>query len=216
MDNIKFIQLLGSGVGYFYNAISDNTSTQILDPLTTVIRLAILSFKILGTKISIHFNKIEYQEPTLLQGTFRWKNGDKRSDLHNLCNPLKICRLKYDPNEDERINNIYKKSIQGLHKLQHLYDGNADSTKHALSHYINIIKGEDLNIDQNQLEIYDKFNTIWSDKDIDIINNLMIEIENKFTKEEDITPYLNSIDALLNGKDLKIREILNNTISGKI
>ena len=216
MDNIKFIQLLGSGAGYFYNVISDNTSTQILDPLTTVIRLAILSFKILGTKISIHFNKIVYQEPTLLQGTFRWQNGDKRSDLHNLCNPLKICRLKYDPNEDERINNIYKKSIQGLHKLQQLYDGNADSTKHALSHYINIIKGEDLIIDQNQLEIYDKFNTIWSDKDIDIINDLMIEIENKFTKEEDITSYLNSIDALLNGKDLKIREILNNTISGKI
>ena len=216
MDNIKFIQLLGSGAGYFYNVISDNTSTQILDPLTTVIRLAILSFKILGTKISIHFNKIVYQEPTLLQGTFRWQNGDKRSDLHNLYNPLKICRLKYDPNEDERINNIYKKSIQGLHKLQQLYDGNADSTKHALSHYINIIKGEDLIIDQNQLEIYDKFNTIWSDKDIDIINDLMIEIENKFTKEEDITPYLNSIDALLNGKDLKIREILNNTISGKI
>jgi hypothetical protein len=216
MDNLKLIQLFSSGVGYFYNVMSDNTSTQILDPLTTVIRLAILSFKMIGTKISIHFNNIEYQEPTLLQGTFRWKNGDKRSDLHNLCNPLKICRLKYNPDEDERINNIYSKSINGLNNLQQLYDGNADSTKHALSHYINIIKGEDLYIDQNQLEIYDKFNSIWTDKDIDIINDLMIEIENKYNKQEDITSYLNSIDALLNGKDLKIREILNNTISGKI
>ena len=58
MDNIKFIQLLGSSVGYFYNVISDNTNTQILDPLTTVIRLSILSFKIYGTKISINYNKI--------------------------------------------------------------------------------------------------------------------------------------------------------------
>jgi|SaaInlStandDraft_1057018.scaffolds.fasta_scaffold68748_2 hypothetical protein len=216
MDNIKFIQLLGSGVGYFYNVLSDNTNTQILDPLTTVIRLSILSFKIYGTKISINYNKIEYQEPTLLQGTFRWKNGDKRSDLHNLCNPLKICRLKYSPEDDERIKNIYNKSIEGLGNLKSLYEHTADSTKHALSHYINILNGEDLNIDENQLEIYNKFNSIWSDKDIDIINDLLIEIENKFNNNQDIDSYLNSIDAILNGKDNKIREILNNTITGKI
>ena len=216
MDNMKLIKYFGTGVGYMYDYLSDYNSTQILDPLTTVIRLAILSFKIYGTKISITYNKIDYQDPTLLQGTFRWRNGDKRSDLHNLCNPLKICRKKYLPDEDERIKNIYDKTINGLKNLQSLYDATADSTRHALSHYINIINGEDLNIDERQIEIYNKFNSIWSDKDIDIINDILIEIEDKYNKKLDINPYLNSIDAILNGKDSKIKEILNNTLSGRI
>jgi hypothetical protein len=216
MDNIKFINFLSSGVGYVYHSLNDNSNSQILDPLTTVIRLAILSFKPVGTKISINLNKIEYQEPNILQGTFRWSNGDKRSDLHNLCNPLKICRTKYIPDEDERVSNIYSKAIHGLVKLQSLYDENSDSTSHALSHYINILNGFKFKIDQEQLEIYNKFSKVWTDNDIDIINDILVEIENKSKKQEDFECYLNSIDAILNGKDTEIKKVLNNTFTGKV
>lgn len=216
MDNIKIFNMLSNGVGLVYHSLSDNSNSQILDPLTTVIRLSILSFKQIGTKISINLNKIEYQEPNILQGTFRWSNGDKRSDLHNLCNPLKICRTKYKPDDDERIANIYSKAITGLKNLQSLYDENSDSTSHALSHYINILGGFEFKIDQEQLEIYNKFSKVWTDNDIDIINDILIEIENKCEKDEDFTCYLNSIDAILNGKDTEIKKVLNTTFSGKV
>ena len=216
MDNIKIFNFLTTGVGYVYNSLGDNSSSQILDPLTTVIRLSILSFKQVGTKISINLNKIEYQEPNILQGTFRWSKGDKRSDLHNLCNPLKICRNKYNPENDERLSNIYSKAIKGLLNLQSLYDENSDSTSHALSHYINILNGYEFKIDKEQLEIYNKFSKVWTDNDIDIINDILIEIESKCEKNEDFTSYLNSIDAILNGKDLEIKKVLNTTFTGKV
>lgn len=216
MDNIKIFNFLTTGVGYVYNSLGDNSSSQILDPLTTVIRLSILSFKQVGTKISINLNKIEYQEPNILQGTFRWSKGDKRSDLHNLCNPLKICRNKYNPENDERLSNIYSKAIKGLLNLQSLYDENSDSTSHALSHYINILNGYEYKIDPEQLEIYNKFSKVWTDNDIDIINDILIEIESKCEKNEDFTSYLNSIDAILNGKDLEIKKVLNTTFTGKV
>ena len=44
----------------------------LLDPLTCIIRCAILAFKPFGTKISILNNRITYHEPNLLQGTIRW------------------------------------------------------------------------------------------------------------------------------------------------
>jgi hypothetical protein len=216
MDNIKIFKFISNGVGLVYHSIGDNSNSQILDPLTTVIRLSILSFKQIGTKISINLNKIEYQEPNILQGTFRWSNGDKRSDLHNLCNPLKICRTKYNPENDERISNIYSKAIIGLKQLQSLYDENSDSTSHALSHYINILNGFDFQIDNEQLEIYNKFSKVWTDNDIDIINDILIEIENKCKKNEDFSCYLNSIDAILNGKDDEIKKVLNTTFTGKV
>ena len=38
----------------------------------------------------INENKITYQEAGFTQGLFRWTNGDKANDLHNLFNPINI------------------------------------------------------------------------------------------------------------------------------
>ena len=40
----------------------------ILDPFTCMIRLGILNFMQIGTKISIYDNRISYCAPTILQG----------------------------------------------------------------------------------------------------------------------------------------------------
>ena len=60
----------------------------IIDPLTCIIKLAVLSFMPRGTKISIAQNKIQYHHPNFFQGTWRFFQGDKREDLHNLYNPI--------------------------------------------------------------------------------------------------------------------------------
>ena len=77
------------------------------------VRLSILDFKPLGTKISLNNNRIKYNEPNVLQGAMRWTNGDTREDLHNLFNPLKKAVLWYDTKNQE-IKNIFNYAIKGL------------------------------------------------------------------------------------------------------
>ena len=48
------------------------------------LRLAILSFRKDGTKISISNNRIHLQDPSAFQGTTRWASGDTRTDLSYL------------------------------------------------------------------------------------------------------------------------------------
>ena len=69
----------------------------IIEPLCCVIKLAILSFYPIGTKISIQHNTIEFVKPNALQGTIRWSYGDRREDLHHLHNPLVKAAEWYQP-----------------------------------------------------------------------------------------------------------------------
>ena len=67
---------------------NNEVKNYVLDPLTCIIRCAILSFKPKGTKLSINQNKITFVDPNFLQGTIRWTYGDKREDLHNIYKPI--------------------------------------------------------------------------------------------------------------------------------
>ena len=127
---IKEIDILS----YFLNK-SDKKS--ILDPLTCIIRLAVLSFKPIGTKISVYENRISYNDPCVLQGPVRWSYGDKRGDLHNLYNPIKKALIWYDIN-DEEIKGIVKFTINGINNLKKSYDPNSIIT-HSLDHYITLL-----------------------------------------------------------------------------
>ena len=116
---------------------------QILEPLICMIRLAILYYKDENTKISICNNRINYQTFTIFQGAMRWSNGDKRSDLHNLYEPIRKALKWYDIN-DEKISFIFKQSIGGLYSLINTYKNdntnNSNLVCHSLSYYIDIIK----------------------------------------------------------------------------
>src|SRR3990170_5313607 len=68
---------------------------ELLDPLTTLIRLSLLVYMPEGSKISIHNNCIFTQTPTIMQGTLRWSQGDKREDLHNLNDPVEAAAQWY-------------------------------------------------------------------------------------------------------------------------
>ena len=58
----------------------NDPSNSIIDPLTCVVRLALLKYKPHGTKISVKENQISYNEPHLLQGPLRWTFGDCRGE----------------------------------------------------------------------------------------------------------------------------------------
>jgi len=66
----------------------------IFDPLSIIIKLAILSKKPRGTKISIKNYILLIQPPSYFQGFIRYINDDNKFDLKNLINPIKLaCEL---------------------------------------------------------------------------------------------------------------------------
>ena len=207
--------------------IITNKKKQILDPITCIIRLALLSFKNDGTKISISMNRIIYQPPNILQGTFRWASGDNRSDLHNLCEPIENVLLWYNV-ENKIIKELLKYSVKGLIKLKNSYD-ESNLVSHSLIHYINLIenciqeKKEILESEDDnkkfkkeiikkstmfrEVEQYNKIlklKKIWNEKEITGVYNLL-----ELINEENCEYITNSINIILEGKENKTFSVIS-------
>ncbi len=108
-----------------------------LDPMTTLIKLAILPFKPEGTKLSIDANYINYSENTILQSAVRTYLGDSYNDLRDLNKTLhKAVAWFYD---DTKLKYLFDNAILGLEKLKSTYGntGKAD----AVQSYIDILSG---------------------------------------------------------------------------
>ena len=158
---------------------NDSKPDSIIEPLTCLIRLAILEYKPVGTKISVNNNKIEYNDPNILQGAIRWSNGDAREDLHNIFNPIKKAVEWFDKDQEE-IAHIFACSIKGLYRLKKSYHHNS-VISHSIQYYIDYI---DNNLKNEKHETKDKMtsetNTLylklkefWTPREIVIINNLL-------------------------------------------
>ena len=62
----------------------------LLDPLSVIIKLALLGYKPAGTKVNISNNIIQLQEVGIFQAIVRMVQKNNRNDLQYLYNPLDI------------------------------------------------------------------------------------------------------------------------------
>ncbi len=124
---------------YIYSFIHKPPATiQTLEPMCCMIRLAMLAFREIGTKISINNNRIIIIQPSIIQGTLRWTYGDTRQDLHHLLHPIVKAIELYDINLPY-IFNIFKYTSIGLTKLKSSYNDDSSIICHSLIHYISIV-----------------------------------------------------------------------------
>ena len=124
---------------YIYSFIhKPPTAIQTLEPMCCMIRLAMLAFRDVGTKISINNNTITIIQPSIIQGTVRWTHGDTRQDLHHLLHPIVKAIELYDINLPY-IFNIFKYTSIGLTKLKSSYNDDSSIICHSLIHYISIV-----------------------------------------------------------------------------
>ena len=145
-------QIATSTAKFFRNLFYDkDNNNELLDPMTCLIRLCILSFKPQGTKITISDNKIIYNEPNFFQGTVRWSQGVNREDLHNLYNPIIKSLEWYDINNNE-IRNIFQMAVKGLVKLKLSYSQNS-IIHYTIDHYIEKINSSLTNFISNNNNI---------------------------------------------------------------
>lgn len=213
----------------FFN---NEVKKSVLDPLTCIIRCSILSYKPVGTKISIIDNKIMFHDPNILQGPIRWTQGDKREDLHNIYNPL-LKATQWYKKDNPDILNIFKLAKKGLEKLKKSYD-ESSIISHSLAFYINILNlfintndnkinnyletnndvvyglntKDDKKKNNNQEEdnkIYQALRNLWDKKQICIINNILIQVEKE---PENSTEWLKALDTILSSKEKQVSNII--------
>jgi hypothetical protein len=149
----------------------------ILDPLSTIIKLSILSKKNIGCKISVYNNTIIIQEVGVFQSFVRYIYNFNKIDIQYLYNPIELAcsyflnekNIKKNPN----IKNLFIDAQKGILALIETYK-NFSIITHTLYLYYNIISnylGEKFNstlfMRDNISNIYnkelvDKLYLIWT------------------------------------------------------
>jgi hypothetical protein len=112
-----------------------NIKLYVLDPMSVIVKLAILANKPIGTKIIIKHNAIIVDENTFLQSWYRFLNGHTKSDLHYLYNPVQIACTQYLTHKTK---SVFEAAVVGLKQLIETYNMHSIVTV-CLKYYISII-----------------------------------------------------------------------------
>lgn len=191
---------------------SEKKRNIILEPMSSIMRIILLNYKVEGTKISIYNNSISYNEPSYYQGIIRNYNGDTREDLHNLYNPFMKSFEWYSP-EEERNKYFYTLCKDGLNKLINSYDKDS-IISHTLKHYSKIF--DDI-LSQKEIEkveelkespLLDEFKSIWKNDELDIIFRILKFI-NICEKTDEKNNYIKIIEDIVNLKEKQIEQYIN-------
>lgn len=148
----------------------DENKKYILDPLSTIIKLAILSKKNIGTKICVYNNILHIQEIGIFQPLVRFIYSNNKIDIQYLYNPIHLaCKHFLHINKD--IKKIFISAQNGIKKLIQTYKEHLIIV-HTLFLYYNIIENH-LNENFNdKLFIVDSLSEYYSDNFVEKINLL--------------------------------------------
>ena len=209
------------------NSKSDINNIQLLDPLTVIIKLAIINFKNDSTKIAINNNKLYIQSASFYQGIIRYLYGNNREDICFLLKPILRSIEIFNPCENEDLIFIYELAISGLKKLKNSYKNKTSNVCNSLDLYIFILtshlQGNQISIDSydsnktamdlnlsisTKINLENIFKDIWFDDDIILVSN-MFKSANRDSNIAD--SYIKSIENLLKCKEPSIEKRIEKT-----
>lgn len=218
----------------FIAPIDNNITTLknfLLDPLSTIIKLAILSKKSINCKISIKNNIISLNEVGPFQSVVRFYNKTNKNDIHFLSSSIELACINFINNKNDKIDKLFLLAIDGLLNLIQTYK-NYPIIIHCLQFYISIIKNHlNDNNDENSISVKvnedDDINYIYKMYDTELLQNLnerwdenkilmiteMIEYLSKSNEENVDTGYIESFMIPI---DKSTQDIINNHIDLKI
>jgi len=197
-----------------------NIQLYILDPLSVIIKLAIISNKPVGTKIRIDNNIIYLQEPGPFQAICRYFFKNNKADIQFLYNPIELACQHYLTkkviHETPKIKDLFKCAQNGLLKLGETYKQCA-VMRICLNYYLSLISNhleeknnETLFKKDNMsqfytVEILDKLTKNWKQEKIKIILNLTTFLSNDECAEANVK----SLETIINGVDEQVHQLLN-------
>jgi hypothetical protein len=204
---------------YNINVLPDNKTVNldlfILDPLSVIIKLAILSNKPIGTKICIDKNIIFLQEPGPFQAFCRILFKSNKTDLQYLYNPIEISCKTYLTKQNTKMKDLFKCAQNGILKLIETYK-HCSIMRLCLNYYFTLISNyleekynETLFRKDNMTpfyttEITEKMTKIWSQDKIKIVLNLTTYLTSNENAETDVK----SLETIMNGIDKQVQQVL--------
>ena len=191
----------------------------VLDPLSVIIKLAILSNKPIGTKIHIDKNVIYFQEPGPFQSICRIYYNDNKTDLQYIYNPIEIACKNYlskqSIQQNPKLKDLFKCAQNGLTKLTETYK-TCSIVRICLYYYIALIanyldeKMNDTLFKKDNMssfyssEIIDKLYKVWSQERIRIVLNLT----NFLINDEQAESNVKSLETIMENIDKEIQQII--------
>ncbi len=209
-------------MNFFKNIIYQN-KTDILDPLSVILKLYIYNFKPEGTKISVSNNKILLQDIGIFQGSVRKILGDSKNDINIIFGPVVYSCLKYlSSDEREKYLYIFEIVSASLNKLKLTYAGNEivyniEQIKNVIDSFISkkdndislLVSNYNTNGFKIKQNIYDHINSVWTPERKQILLGYINEIKN-FVSQEYENELIISLSSFLNCMDITTKNIINN------
>ena len=192
-----------------------NIKSYVLDPLTVIIKLAILGNKPIGTKLLICNNTIYFQVPGIMQTIYRIYYKSNKTDLQYLYNPIHIaCQYYLSPefiSKNPRIVYLFECAQIGIEKLRETYN-HCSIINLCFNYYYTIIKNyldkDKLNESKENLfqkdrmtslystELVNILNESWSDEKIKIILDLICFLNKDNMANENVKSLENIIENI--------------------
>ena len=187
-----------------------NIRTFVLDPLSVIIKLAIIGNKPVGSKIMIHENVFYIQEPGIFQSITRIFYNSNKTDLHYIYNPIKIACQTYLTKEYvqkiPRIKQLFTCAQNGLLRMMETYK-NCSLVHHCLILYSTVIRDSLKGVYDDDNTYRDSMHTMYPKEIVDILTSQWTEEKIKIVL--DIISFL--IKDTLAGNNVKsLENIMDN------
>lgn len=204
------------------NDINTNYKLYLLDPLSVIIKLAILGNKPIGTKLLIQNNVVYFQEPGFFQSITRFYYSTNKTDLQYMYNPIYIACVTFLSKDSvaktPRLKNLFINALAGLKNLIETYKSCSILTL-CLNYYYAIIKNYIENTQNDYLfykdgltslytkELTDSLNNQWSQEKIKVILDLISFL----TNDEMAANNVKSLETIMENNDKNSLKILLNS-----
>ena len=210
-------------MNYINSTLPDDSNINlhlfVLDPLSVIIKLTIISNKPVGTKIRIDNNIISLQEPGPFQALCRYILKSNKTDIQYLYNPIEIaCSVyltKTSIQQNPKMKELFMCAQNGLLKLIETYKSSS-VMRICLNYYLSIISNY-LDEKHNETlfrkdgmspfytqEILGKLSKIWTQDKIKIVLNLTTFLSSDESAETNVK----SLETIIDGIDKQVNQLL--------
>ena len=197
-----------------------NIKLFILDPLSVIIKLAILGNKPLGTKILINKNVVFLQEPGPFQSFCRFIFKSNKTDLQYMYNPIQLACQTFLTREyiqkTPRIVSLFEGAQNGIKKLIETYK-NSPIIGLSLNYYYTIIANhvdqiynenifhKDFMTSLYTKELVDELSNKWTTEKIKIVLDLITFLTNDSMATENVK----SLENIMENIDKNVQQFLD-------
>jgi hypothetical protein len=193
----------------------------ILDPLSVIIKLALLGYKQVGTKVNISNNIVQLQEVGIFQSLVRMVQKNNKSDLQYLYNPIEFAS-RYFLSEEmlekfPNMRSLFESALKGITKLTETYKEHLlvviclHFYRNILSNCLEEIYTYDLFIEDELTKYYDdellnKMEVRWTDDKL----QLLLEMNDYLVKNESSNKNIDCLELFIKNVDFETQNILKN------